>query len=140
MVYNVFVCSEFRFADLPISLTSQFSILNVALQKKQSISNQFFKSLFNSYICVYNNQTFGLVGPLLSSTKTGTRNLIFRQRQSFIFRAAIAHLYLSATLLIHHVSFSVIPSARSNLLTIQLSKAAVASVRHPNDFSPDRGL
>lgn len=103
---------------------------------QQLLSNQFFKVCLtdNSVFKIYNNQTINWVAPLLILTKTVTTNLIFRQRQSFIFRAAIAHLHLSATLLIHRVGLSVIPSVLSNLLTIQLSKAAVASVRHPNDF------
>lgn len=93
--------------------------------------------VYLTVICMfttYDNQTIGFVGPLLSLTKTERTNSIFRQRQSFILRAATAQLYLSATLLIYHVGLSVIPSVLSNLLTIQLSKAAMASVRHPNDF------
>lgn len=71
-------------------------------------------------------------GPiLLGSTKTEATNSTPTQRQSFILRTAAAQLYLSTTLLIRHVCLSVAPSVLSNLLTIQLTKAAVA---------PERGL
>lgn len=94
-------------------------------------------SLFNCYISGPNrHQSDHRLCWASFQLDKNKNNSTLTQRQSFILRAATAQLYLSATLLIHHVSLSVTPSVLSNLLTIQLTKAAVASVRHPNDFQP----
>lgn len=94
-------------------------------------------SLFNCYISGPNrHQSDHRLRWASSQLDKNKNNSTLTQRQSFILRAATAQLYLSATLLIHHVSLSVTPSVLSNLLTIQLTKAAVASARHPNDFQP----